>query len=110
MSTKKDAPKLTPCNCGCGELCERRYVRGHDSKHKSKLLAVIYDHSPDRKPSEVANARAEMEELGWTGRINAKKAEYADRARKGQTAADRPMKKRPEPVAEDEGEDITQID
>ncbi len=46
-----------PCGCGCGALARRRYLPGHDAKHKSRLLAEM------RSGSRPAGE--ELQRLGW---------------------------------------------
>src|ERR1700674_404355 len=50
------------CGCGCGAPARRRYLPGHDAKHKSRLLAEM------RAGSTFA--ADELQRLGW-GRISA---------------------------------------
>ena len=50
------------CGCGCGAPARRRYLPGHDAKHKSRLLAEMRAGS--------ASAADELQRLGW-GRISA---------------------------------------
>ena len=50
------------CGCGCGANARRRYLPGHDAKHKSRLLAEMRAGS--------ASAANELQRLGW-GRISA---------------------------------------
>jgi len=51
-----------PCGCGCGAPVRRRYLPGHDAKHRSRLLAEM----------RAGNGLAadELQRLGW-GRIQA---------------------------------------
>jgi predicted nuclease with RNAse H fold len=67
------------CGCGCGAPARRRYLPGHDAKHKSRLLAEMRAGS--------ASAADELQRLGW-GRISA----GADNLRRlGPHAARRPL-------------------
>src|SRR5712692_4820113 len=50
------------CGCGCGAPARRRYLPGHDAKHKSRLLAEMRAGS--------ASAADELQRLGW-GRMSA---------------------------------------
>ncbi len=50
------------CGCGCGAPARRRYLPGHDAKHKSRLLAEMRAGS--------GHAADELQRLGW-GRIPA---------------------------------------
>lgn len=50
-----EAPRL--CECGCGEPVKRRFLPGHDSKLKSRLLA-------EARIGDAA--RRELERLGWS--------------------------------------------
>jgi hypothetical protein len=50
------------CGCGCGAPARRRYLPGHDAKHRSRLLAEMRGGS---RP-----AADELQRLGW-GRIPA---------------------------------------
>lgn len=61
---KKAEPKLTACECGCGEQCPRRYLPGHDAKHKSALIAVATAESATA--AQRRKAEQTIEELGWT--------------------------------------------
>jgi predicted nuclease with RNAse H fold len=45
------------CDCGCGAIARRRYLPGHDAKHKSRLLAEMRAGS--------SSAGAELQRLGW---------------------------------------------
>lgn len=45
------------CGCGCGSRVKRRYLPGHDAKHKSRLVKEA------RNGNEAA--RRELEEHGW---------------------------------------------
>jgi hypothetical protein len=45
------------CGCGCGAPARRRYLPGHDAKHKSRLLAEMRAGS--------APAAEELHRLGW---------------------------------------------
>jgi len=47
------------CGCGCGAPVRRRYLPGHDAKHRSRLLAEM------RGGSGVA--ADELQRLGWGG-------------------------------------------
>jgi predicted nuclease with RNAse H fold len=51
-----------PCGCGCGAPARRRYLPGHDAKHKSRLLGEMRAGS--------TSAADELQRLGW-GRISA---------------------------------------
>ena len=46
------------CGCGCGATVRRRYLPGHDAKHRSKLLAEL--RAGDREAGD------ELERLGWS--------------------------------------------
>jgi hypothetical protein len=50
------------CGCGCGAPARRRYLPGHDAKHRSRLLAEMRAGS--------GPAADELQRLGW-GRIPA---------------------------------------
>jgi hypothetical protein len=50
------------CGCGCGAPARRRYLPGHDAKHKARLLAAMRGGS--------ASAADELQRLGW-GRLSA---------------------------------------
>src|SRR5258708_6002762 len=45
------------CGCGCGAPARRRYLPGHDAKHKSRLLAEMRAGS--------TSAADELQRLGW---------------------------------------------
>ena len=45
------------CECGCGASARRRFLPGHDSKLRSRLV---------RAAREGADARRELERLGWS--------------------------------------------
>ena len=45
------------CGCGCGAPARRRYLPGHDAKHKSRLIAEMRAGS--------ASAADELQRLGW---------------------------------------------
>ncbi len=45
------------CNCGCGAPARRRYLPGHDAKHRSRLLAEMRAGS--------VPAADELQRLGW---------------------------------------------
>jgi hypothetical protein len=45
------------CGCGCGAAARRRYLPGHDTKHKSRLLAEMRAGS--------GPAADELQRLGW---------------------------------------------
>jgi len=45
------------CGCGCGGAARRRYLPGHDAKHKSRLLAEMRAGS--------GPAADELQRLGW---------------------------------------------
>ena len=47
------------CACGCGAPARRRYLPGHDAKHRSRLLAEM-------RAGSVAAAE-ELQRLGWVG-------------------------------------------
>jgi len=53
---------LHPCRCGCGAPARRRYLPGHDAKHRSRLLAEMRAGS--------GPAADELQRLGW-GRMPA---------------------------------------
>ena len=46
------------CACGCGGIARRRYLPGHDAKHRSRLLAEMR--------AGNADAAGELERLGWS--------------------------------------------
>ena len=46
-----------PCGCGCGAPVRRRYLPGHDAKHRSRLLAEMRAGS--------GPAADELQRLGW---------------------------------------------
>jgi predicted nuclease with RNAse H fold len=48
---------LHSCLCGCGQLVARRYVPGHDARHRSMLLK--------RMRAGDADALQQLTELGW---------------------------------------------
>jgi hypothetical protein len=45
------------CDCGCGAPARRRYLPGHDAKHRSRLLAEVRAGS--------GPAADELQRLGW---------------------------------------------
>jgi len=47
------------CGCGCGAPARRRYLPGHDAKHRSRLLAEMRAGS--------GSAADELQRLGWVG-------------------------------------------
>lgn len=46
------------CGCGCGATVRRRYLPGHDAKHRSRLFA--------EKRAGNGAAADELERLGWS--------------------------------------------
>ncbi len=45
------------CDCGCGAPARRRYLPGHDAKHRSRLLAEMR--------AGAQGAAEELQRLGW---------------------------------------------
>lgn len=58
------------CGCGCGQDVTRRYKQGHDARHKSQLLAIVY-HSDN--VVDVKKARKALTKLSWAHFIDESK-------------------------------------
>jgi predicted RNase H-like nuclease len=58
LRATRRARQMSDCGCGCGALVSRRYLPGHDAKHKAALVqkAVAGD----------LNAEAQLATLGWS--------------------------------------------
>lgn len=57
---RRDPRRPRLCECGCGVPARRRFVPGHASHHRARLLRDV------RAGDE---ARAELARLGWTARV-----------------------------------------
>lgn len=70
-------PSSPSCGCGCGKPVApgRRYVQGHDAKHKSALLNAAT--GDDKR--EATRARAEIARLGWGHHLAIREAMIAKR-------------------------------
>ena len=64
---KKIAKQPTECECGCGELANKRYRQGHDARHKGALLREARAGNED--------AMAELEKRGWSKFLVTKRME-----------------------------------
>lgn len=45
--------EATPCGCGCGSPAQRRYLPGHDARHKGQLLAA-FDRGDELAEAELS--------------------------------------------------------
>lgn len=52
------------CQCGCGAQVARRYLPGHDARHKAAIVARANDESSTRQACD--RAIDELIALGWT--------------------------------------------
>jgi hypothetical protein len=82
----------TPCECGCGALCPRRFRPGHDATLKSALIRTVLIGERDkasaaeRQAGEQAEAR--LARLDWSGHLAlSRKARDAKRKPKPEAKA-----------------------
>lgn len=54
---------VTRCGCGCGAEVARRYLPGHDAKHKAALVAAANDATTRQAADRAID---QLIELGWT--------------------------------------------
>jgi hypothetical protein len=95
----------SPCECGCGASCPRRFRPGHDAKLKGELIRLVLAAGP-----EAPAARARVERLGWAGHLRLSEEAAAKRAAtkaaggRRRAPSSRPLTKpaaRPKPTAAD---------
>lgn len=56
-ATDDGGQEMNRCGCGCGALVRRRYLPGHDAKHRSRLLRAV--------KGGHAQAVVELQARGW---------------------------------------------
>lgn len=64
-SVQAELSGWTPCECGCGTRCARRFLPGHDAKLKGALIRTVLRGTE----SESDAARERIARLGWSAHL-----------------------------------------